>query len=74
MAFIRRPAPSALGDDRIAEHPNPAVDLDLDHVTRLHPQGRLTSKADPLRRAGRDDIAGDQRRPINSTRSGWNVR
>src|SRR5712671_3991227 len=74
MAFIRRRAPSALGDDRIAEHADSAVDLDLDHVSRLHPQGRLTGEADPLRRAGRDDVAGDQRRPIRAIRDqGWNV-
>src|SRR5947209_13953992 len=47
-------SPSCLGDNRVAQHADAAVDLDLDDIARLHPQGRLAGKADPLRRTGRD--------------------
>ena len=59
---------SALGDDGVAQHADAAVDLDLDDIARFHPQGRLTGKADPLRRTGRDHVAGHERRPIRAVR------
>jgi hypothetical protein len=37
-------------------------------IARLHPQGRLAGKADPLRRTGRDHVACQQRRPIRAVR------
>ena len=50
---LRRLRPeSALGDNRVTQNPEPAVDLDLNHVARLHPQRRLAREADPFRRAG----------------------
>src|SRR5271169_2808004 len=51
-----------------AEAGGAAVDLDLDDIARLHPQGRLAGKADPLRRTGRDHVACHQRRPIRAVR------
>jgi hypothetical protein len=39
-------AGSALGNDRISQNANP-VDLDLNDVGRLHPEGRFCAKPTP---------------------------
>src|SRR5438105_3824436 len=68
IAFISA-AGSTLGDDRIAQYADPAVDLDLDDIARLHPQGRLAGKSNPFRGAGRNHVALHQRRPVRAVRN-----
>src|SRR5215471_16691108 len=64
----------ALGDDRVAQNADPAIDLDLDDISRLHPQGWLAGKADPFRRARGNHVARRQRRPSRAVRDqGWDV-
>src|ERR1051326_881941 len=59
--------------DRIAQHAD-ALDLDLAHVARAHPQGRLARVADPRRRAHGDDVARLERHPLRHVDDGLRHR
>ena len=47
-------------------HADAAVDLDLDDIARFHPQRWLAREADTLRRARRNHVAGNERRPVRA--------
>src|SRR5437660_2016918 len=66
IAFIGFGPGSALSHNRISQNADAAVGLDLHNVAWFHPQRRLAREADPFRRAGCNNIPGDERRPIRA--------
>src|SRR5262249_2401384 len=70
-------ATSSAGGERTASHllvhhavaqRTDAGDLDLEHVTGLHPQWWIAAMADPFRRAGGDHVTRQERREVRAER------